>query len=234
VRPRLIVLAKAPVAGRSKTRLCPPCTPTEAALIAEAALADTLAAVASTSGAKPVLALEGRSGRWLPNGVEVVRQRGRGLDERIATAFAGGDEADEVGLAGGPAVVIGMDTPQVTPGLLLDVLDRLEDPAVDAILGSSADGGWWALGLRRPDPEAVLGVPMSLPITGAAQRGRLAALGLRCACLPQLRDVDRFEDAMVVASLTAGSRFAETVDRVRQSVEARAGRNHPVLAGASR
>ena len=40
----VIVLAKAPVAGRVKTRLCPPCTPAEAATLAEAALADTLAA----------------------------------------------------------------------------------------------------------------------------------------------------------------------------------------------
>ena len=41
----VLVMAKAPVPGRVKTRLCPPLTPDEAAEIAAAALADTLAAV---------------------------------------------------------------------------------------------------------------------------------------------------------------------------------------------
>ena len=49
-RMNLIVIAKAPVAGRAKTRLCPPCTPQQAADLAEAALADTLDAVLVDTG----------------------------------------------------------------------------------------------------------------------------------------------------------------------------------------
>ena len=64
----VLVVAKAPLAGFSKTRLCPPCSPQEAADIAEAALADTLIAVASCRADRRVLALEGRPGSWLPSG----------------------------------------------------------------------------------------------------------------------------------------------------------------------
>ena len=55
-RAAVVVLAKAPVPGRVKTRLCPPCTPAEAALLAEAALVDTLCAVGAVPAADPATA----------------------------------------------------------------------------------------------------------------------------------------------------------------------------------
>jgi len=155
----LLVIAKAPAVGRSKTRLCPPCTFEEAARLAEAALADTLTAVAATRAARRVLVLDGEPGPWLPPGVDVIPQRGRGLDERLAAAFED---------AGGSAFLIGMDTPQVTPALLERSMARLCHPAVDAVLGRSDDGGYWGIGLREPDPNMLLGVPMSRPDTCAA------------------------------------------------------------------
>jgi len=194
----LIVIAKAPAPGRSKTRLCPPCTPEQAARLAEAALTDTLRAVAATPAQRRVVVLDGEPGAWLPDGCEVVVQRGGGLDERLANAF------DDVG---GPALLIGMDTPQVTPGLLSGALQRLR--GADAVLGLALDGGFWALGLRRPERSRLLGVPMSVAHTGRHQRARLA--GLRVRMLPALRDVDRIEDAQVVAAQVPGGRFARTL-----------------------
>ena len=195
----LLVLAKAPAVGRSKTRLCPPCTFEEAARLAEAALADTLTAVAATRAARRVLVLDGEPGPWLPPGVDVIPQRGRGLDERLAAAFED---------AGGSAFLIGMDTPQVTPALLERSVARLCHPAVDTVLGPSDDGGYWGIGLREPDPDMLLGVPMSRPDTCAAQRRRLRRLGLVVAELPGLRDADLIEDAWAVASAIPRSRFA--------------------------
>ncbi|MFE3287906.1 DUF2064 domain-containing protein, partial [Streptomyces sp. NPDC059233] len=145
----LLVIAKEPVPGRVKTRLTPPFTPQQAAVLAEAALADTLAAVAATPAERHVLVLDGAPGPWLPPGFDVVPQRGGGLDERLAAAFAG---------CAGPALLIGMDTPQVTPELLAPALAF---DAYDAWFGPAADGGFWALGLAAPDPALLLGVPMS-------------------------------------------------------------------------
>src|ERR1700683_3537384 len=72
---QLMVIAKEPVPGRVKTRLTPAYTPAEAAELAEAALADTLAAVASTSVTRRILALAGTPRRWLRPGFAVTRHK---------------------------------------------------------------------------------------------------------------------------------------------------------------
>lgn len=191
----LLVIAKEPRPGRVKTRLTPPFTPRQAAALAEASLADTLHTVAHTPANRRVLALEGEPGPWLPPGFEVVRQCAGTLDERLAAAFAH---------CTGPTLLIGMDTPQVTPPLLtLDWTD------CDAYFGPAEDGGFWALGLAVPDPRLLRGVPMSTPHTGAAQRARLT--GLRVRELPPLRDVDTAHDASLVAKEAPNSRFAITL-----------------------
>ncbi|MFF4843596.1 TIGR04282 family arsenosugar biosynthesis glycosyltransferase [Streptomyces collinus] len=190
----LLVIAKEPRPGRVKTRLTPPFSPEQAAGLAEAALADTLRAVAGAPAARRLLVLDGRPGRWLPPGFEVVPQCAGGLDARLADAFARCSE---------PALLIGMDTPQVTPDLLtVDFAD------CDAWFGPAEDGGFWALGLARPEPGLLRGVPMSTPVTGAVQRERLVAAGLRVRDLPQLRDVDTAADARAVAALAPHGAFA--------------------------
>jgi uncharacterized protein len=204
-RVRLLVIAKAPHAGRTKTRLCPPCTPEEAALLAEAALMDTLAAVENTRAERRVLVLDGDSGPWLPPWLEVIPQRGKGLDERLAAAFED---------AGAPAVLVGMDAPQVTSAALDGAIATLMDPGVDAVLGPAHDGGWWAIGLRRPEPAVFLGIPMGTSGTASAQVERFESLGLRWTALPRLRDVDDFEDAIAVSELIPRSRFASAMGTV--------------------
>ena len=190
----LLVIAKQPVPGRVKTRLVPPCTHEQAAALAEAALSDTLHTVLTVPARRRVLVLDGRPGPWLPPGFDIVPQCGGPLDERLAAAFAA---------VRGPALLIGMDTPQVTPNLL-----SVDWQAADAVFGPAADGGFWALGLRVPDPVLLRGVPMSTASTGAIQRSRLLAAGLRVADLPRLRDVDTATDALAVARQAPRSLFA--------------------------
>lgn len=190
----LLVMAKAPVAGRVKTRLTPWCSPDEAAALAEAALLDTLDAVLATPAGRRVLVLDGAAGPWLPPGLEIWPQTGGGLAERIAAAFA---------RCTGPALLVGMDTPQLTPHHLgVDWSDH------DAWFGPAEDGGFWALGLRSPDPALLDGVPMSTGSTGRVQLDRLRDAGLRVGMLPLLRDVDTPECATAVAAAAPGTRFA--------------------------
>ncbi|HEX4832804.1 MAG TPA: DUF2064 domain-containing protein [Trebonia sp.] len=211
----LLVIAKQPVPGRVKTRLVPPYTPEQAAALAEAALADTLHAVALAPARRRVLVLDGEPGPWLPPGFEVMPQSGGPLDERLAAAFAAVD---------GPALLIGMDTPQVTPELL-----AVDWQDADAVFGPAADGGFWALGLRAPDPALLRGVPMSAPETGAIQRARLVAAGLRVTELPQLRDVDTAADAAAVARQAPWTRFAARA-RELSATDSPAGRGPRELA----
>ena len=200
---QVLVIAKEPIPGRVKTRLTPPFTPADAAAVATAALADTLAAVSATPVAQAVLALDGAPGDWLPPGFRVIPQRGGGLDERLAAALA-----DAHATLPAPMVLVGMDTPQVTPGLLAEAAVALASGEADAVFGPAADGGFWLLGLRRPDRSLLAGVPMSRADTGRHQLDRLTSAGLRVAVLPELTDVDSFREAGLIAGLIPGSRFA--------------------------
>ncbi|GAA2715604.1 TIGR04282 family arsenosugar biosynthesis glycosyltransferase [Actinoplanes palleronii] len=200
---QLLVMAKAPVPGRVKTRLCPPCTPEQAAMIAAAALADTLDAASGAPAVRRVLVVEGAYPA--PPGWESVPQRGDGLGERLAHAFA------DTALPGVPALLIGMDTPQVSGALLAAAAEALERDG--AVFGPAEDGGWWALGLSDPaDADVLPGVPMSVAVTGERTLAALRARGVRPTALACLRDVDTAADAiMVAADCPARGRFPAAV-----------------------
>ena len=198
----LLVIAKEPRPGRVKTRLTPHFTPAEAARLAAAALADTLETVSALPARRRVLVLDGAPGPWLPPGFEVVPQAAGGLDDRLAAAFAG---------CAGPTLLVGMDTPHLTPTVLAPAVGPDGWRDCDAWFGPAADGGFWALGLAAPEPALLRGVPMSTSTTGAVQRARLTAAGLRVRDLPVLRDVDTAADAARVAALAPTGRFAATL-----------------------
>lgn len=207
---QVIVIAKAPVPGRVKTRLTPPFTPVEAAALAEAALTDTLAAVSRADVARRVLALEGVPGPWLPPGFDVIAQRGAGLDERIAHALTDAQVAAPL-----PVVLIGMDTPQVTAELLAAAVAPLADGSADVTFGFAEDGGFWLLGMREVDPALLLGVPMSRPDTGSLQFRRLEQAGLRIRLVPELTDIDTVNEAERIAATIPDSAFAGCLSAVR-------------------
>jgi glycosyltransferase A (GT-A) superfamily protein (DUF2064 family) len=206
--PGILILAKAPLAGQVKTRLCPPCTYAEAAAIAQAALSDTLDAAVAT-GSPVVLALDGAPGAWLPPRVCVVAQVRGTFNDRLAAAWSR--------LPNG-GVQIGMDTPQVTPALLGAALEATRSSG--AALGLATDGGWWILGLAAPDARVFAEVPMSTSGTGVAQLRRLRTLGYEPRLLPELSDVDTWPDACTVADLVPRSRTRHTVARVASRLTA--------------
>ena len=109
-------------------------------------------------------------------------------------------------------VLIGMDTPQVTPGLLTDAAQALVCEEADAVFGPAADGGFWLLGLRRPDRSLLAGradVPAGHRPASARQAD---VAGLRVAMMPELTDVDTVREAEQVAAAIPGSRFAAAFD----------------------
>ena len=213
----LLVMAKAPVPGRAKTRLCPPATPVQAATLAAAALLDTLGAVRATPGCTPMLAYAGdltaavRGGDIAAAlaGWHLVEQRGDGLADRLAHAHRAAAQA----FPGRPVLQIGMDTPQLTAGVLAEAAGALGD--AECVLGPATDGGWWALGLRDPRQAAALrGVPMSTAATGALTATALQAAGLVVAPLRTMSDVDDWPAARAMAATAPGSRFAAALAQV--------------------
>ncbi|MEX5717997.1 TIGR04282 family arsenosugar biosynthesis glycosyltransferase [Geodermatophilus maliterrae] len=218
---QLLVVTRAPVPGRSKTRLTPPCTPGQAAAIAAAAVSDTLDAVRATPVARRVVALDGAPGDLDLSGCTVVPQVDGDLGTRLAAAFA-----DAMGPVGSlPTLLIGMDTPQVTPALLAACLDRLlTGDRGTAVLGTAPDGGWWALGLHCAAAAGVLpDVPMSRADTGERTHAALEDAGLTVLDLPELADIDHFPDALSVADACApGTRTARVVAEVAAALGAAA------------
>jgi glycosyltransferase A (GT-A) superfamily protein (DUF2064 family) len=199
-QPIVLVMVKEPLAGQVKTRLSPAYSPTEAAGLAEAALADTFDAVRAKPARRRVADVAGDAA-WLPRGVRVIPQTAGGLDERIAAALER--------FAGQRVVLIGMDTPQVTPATM-----RIDWGRYDAALGPAEDGGFWLLALDSADPELVRGVPMSTAATGAVQLERLTRAGLRVQRLTTLCDVDTVADAAQVARTAPGTQFAQRVRKI--------------------
>ena len=218
------MLAKAPVPGKVKTRLCPPASPVQAARIAAAAFLDTVDAVLAVPDVAPVVALTGDLAEAIEGdalteklrATTVLPQRGTTLGQRIAAAYA--DTAAAVGDR--PVLQIGMDTPQVDAKLLSDCLDMLDGDGVDAALGAATDGGWWVLGVRRPGlPGLIADIPTSLPDTGARTLAALRAAGCRLVALPELSDVDTWQDAVAVAADAPGGRFAAAVAAAAATLE---------------
>ena len=159
-----------------------------------------------------MLALEGVAGPWLPPDFPIVPQHHGGLDARLAGAFAD---------VGGPALLVGMDTPQITARMLRAAAAALiaggPERAPDAVLGPAPDGGYWAIGLRHADPRVFLGVPMSSPHTARAQLARLERLGLVVQLLPRVRDVDVWADALAVAADAPRTRFGRCLTAIEHA-----------------
>lgn len=187
------IIAKSPVPGLVKTRLCPPCSSEQAAAVAAAALNDTIAeinAIVTPGEVRRILLWDGEPPHVVPDGFEVVVQQGDGLGARLANGFR----------QLGPGVIIGMETPHAAYALAGAI--RAVANGFDAI-GLATDGGYWSIGLCASTVEIVddvfAGVQMSRSHTGLAQLRRLHQLGLKVQLLPMARDLDTFDDLRSVA-----------------------------------
>lgn len=202
----LIVIAKAPVPGRVKTRLVPPLTYSQAADIAAAALRDTLRAASAVPAHVHLLAFDGDAASWRPPGWDLVAQPSGSLDVRLTAAFAAADPRR-------PALLVGMDTPQLRP----DQLTAFDPARYDAALGPADDGGYWAIAFRDPRVAAatIPGVPMSTADTGAEQLRRMTSAGLNVQLLEPLTDVDVIATADQVAATAPHTEFAQALRAMR-------------------
>ncbi len=196
----LVVIAKEPLPGRAKTRLHPPLTLEQAALVAAAAIDDTLRALRDIAATRRILLFDGDIRPPNSEGYDIVPQVGGTLDVRLGALF---NECD------GPTILVGMDTPQLTSAHIAPAFAPWE---VDAWFGPASDGGFWALGMREPRGDLIRGVEMSTDRTGADQLDRLYSAGLSVGMLAQLDDVDTIDDARLVAALAPASQFAKVLD----------------------
>jgi len=187
-RPVIAIMAREPVAGSTKTRLCPPLTPAEAAALYEALLRDTIALVAGLQDVQLAVAVSP------PEGVPAVaalcppaalllpvagRDIGDCLQQVLGQLFQAGYRA---------AIALNSDGPTLPAAYLCAAVDRLAD--ADVVLGPSHDGGYYLIGMARPTPGLFRGIDWSTSRVTAQTLARAESLGLRVALLPPWYDVD--------------------------------------------
>ena len=193
----LLVIAKRPTPGQTKTRLTPPLTAEQAAALYECFLVDTLDLVRRVPETDPLIAYLPAEARAyfaaLAPDFGLVLQEGAGLGERLDNALTGclkrGYER---------AVIMNSDGPTLPASHLARAFDALSDGA-DVTLGPSADGGYYLIGVRRPAPRLLREVRMSTPTVLADTLALAAEEGLRVELLPAWYDVDEAADLVRLA-----------------------------------
>jgi len=179
---RIIIFAKAPVAGQVKTRLIPALGAEGAARLAERMLFDTCRE-AVAAGVGPVeLCLSGEAGE-LPGGVELSDQGAGDLGERLARAAE---------RSGTPLMLIGTDCPELDSARLAEAARQLA--LHDAVIHPTFDGGYALLGLAHFDASIFSDIEWSGPTVAARTIEKIEALGWSCHIGDTLRDIDEPAD----------------------------------------
>lgn len=183
----LLVIAKRPAPGQTKTRLTPPLSPEQAAQLYECFLKDTLAVARAVPGAARLInyAPADEAGYFAALAPDFGRvpQVGADLGERL-------DHALTHCLVDGfrRAVIMDSDSPTLPAAYLAQAFEALE--TADVVLGPCEDGGYYLIGLTRPQPRLLREVRMSTPRVLADTLALARQAGLRVALLPRWYDVD--------------------------------------------
>lgn len=187
-------MAKEPLPGQVKTRLCSSCTLEEAAELYRCFLLDTFDLVASLQGIMVTVAYfpseaEAAFKAMAPPAFELMPQRGADLGERLSSAF---EQLFSLGYE--RVVAIGADSPTLPSEYIERALESLARAENDVVLGPSADGGYYLIGMKAFHPELFQGVAMGTErvLSQTLQRAHRANLGV--SLLPPWYDVDTQDD----------------------------------------
>lgn len=189
MRPLVILFVKNPVPGEVKTRLAATIgTPAAVALYHQ--LLDRIQSVV-TQGEWDTQIWYGNDipeiDRWSEAGFPRHKQQGADLGARMHHAFT---EAFAAGYQ--RIILIGSDIPDITPALLEEGFVMLKKQ--DVLWGPTHDGGFYAIGLRKPQPHVLLHLRWSHPHVLRDSIARAESSKLSYALMPTLSDIDTEED----------------------------------------
>lgn len=188
------IMIKAPRTGFSKTRLSPPLTPTEAADISRCFLRDTAAAIAAFTRTNPPISAvavytpvgsEGEFNELLPGEFKMIAQRSAGFGERLSGAV---EDLFSVGY--GAVCLIDSDSPTIPPSFFERLAKALLESKDQLVLGPCVDGGYYAVGLRRPHRRIFEDIAWSTDQVCRETLERASEIDLPVMTLPSWYDVD--------------------------------------------
>lgn len=190
----LIIFAKAPVAGRAKTRLMPALGAEGAAHLAERLLHHTLQQAGALAPAHLELCVTpdtqhpafDQARRDCGGDLHLTLQGDGDLGERMHRALSRAlQQHDKV-------LLIGTDAPALDAATLARAEVALDRD--DAVFVPALDGGYALIGLTRPAPALLLGMTWSTPRVMSDTRDRARHAGMDWTELPPVADIDEPAD----------------------------------------
>ncbi len=204
---RLIVFARYPEAGKTKTRLIPALGARGAAELHRQMAENTLArarelaqmreAKRSPSGESLTVEVRYAGGNpelmreWLGDGIICQPQSEGDLGDRMARAFSSAFRTRTK-----RAILIGTDCPGLDAPGIGEAFERLQQH--DLILGPATDGGYYLIGLKRSIPELFRGICWGTSEVLQQTLAIALQMELSYSLLPELRDIDRPEDLAIL------------------------------------
>jgi uncharacterized protein len=190
------LMAKAPIAGEVKTRLVPPLTALEAAALNICFLRDMAANIQSVSETEAASGLvvytpvgaEAAFDGVLPEGFELLVQRGSSLGERLCNAT---DDLLKQGY--GAVCLINSDSPNLPKSILIRAMELLANEGDRVVLGAAEDGGYYLIGLKHAHRNLFNEIAWSTSDVLARTQQRAAEIDLPVELLPTWYDVDDAE-----------------------------------------
>lgn len=183
----LLVVAKQPAAGQTKTRLCPPLTAQAAAELYECFLRDTLDIMRRVPDVQRTIVYSPVDARdyfhRLAPDMALTQQRGDTLGERLNHLLS-----DALTVGAGRVVVMDSDSPTLPAAYVQEAFAQLD--AADVVIGPCRDGGYYLIGMQQPQPRLLHEVQMSTPRVLADTLSLAAELGVVVSLLPEWYDVD--------------------------------------------
>jgi uncharacterized protein len=189
----LAIMAKAPRAGKVKTRLSPPLTLEQSAALNVCFLKDTarnIADVAGTSAAAELVCYTPIGDEYLfdgllPDGFVLIPQRGETFGERLLAA-----SEDVLACGFGAVCLIDSDSPTVPASAIHEAVELLNRPGDRIVLGGSNDGGYYLIGLKLPHREPFTGIHWSTSTVYSETVEAIRDAKIELAELPVWYDVD--------------------------------------------
>jgi rSAM/selenodomain-associated transferase 1 len=189
----LVVVAKAPVPGKVKTRLSPHFTPEETVDLYRCFLQDRIMTINSIKGVNLAIAYTPADARdmfapFSRNGIRLFSQKGKDLGERLNNIFveklAGGYDA---------VSIIDSDTPDLPQWIIQESFKRLLSNQSDVVFGPCHDGGYYLVGMRKPHPELFYDIPWSTETVLLNTLEKAEKLSIKTDLLPKWNDLDTFK-----------------------------------------
>jgi len=217
----IAVMAKASIAGRTKTRLVPPLTADEAARLNTAFLrdaADNILSAAAFASIKGWVAFSPAGAETffrshLPDGISLM--------ETVAPTLGGclhHAAATLLGAGHGAVCLLNADSPTLPVAYLATAATALAGPGDRIVLGPSTDGGYYLIGMRRLHAGLFEDIAWSTGQVLSQTLARAQALGIAVVQLPAWYDVDDHDTLELLVREVLDGRPFRDVDTAAPAV----------------